>query len=64
MFQTFLRLSKKRSEIYPLLGAVSVALGAGVFFSSKHLIGDPSLRFNPRTRSNQPSLRQPEDLQE
>lgn len=44
MFSQFIKVSRTRAEIYPLLGAVTFALGMGGFYSFKQLIFNPNIR--------------------
>lgn len=57
MFSQFIKVSRSRTEIYPLVGAVTFALGMGTVFSAKHLLFNPDIKVNRTTRSNPPTLK-------
>ena len=52
MCSQFLYLSKSRPEIYPLIGAVSFAVGMGVFASTRSLLYNPDVKVDQKKRSN------------
>ena len=60
MFSQFLYLSKSRPEIYPLIGAVSFAVGMGVFASTRSLLYNPDVKVNKTKRSNPIRFQLPE----
>lgn len=59
MFSQFLRLSKSRTEIYPLIAAVSFAVGMGTYASVQNMFFNSDVHWNPKERSQPRELNLP-----
>lgn len=51
MLSNFFKISRSKSEIYPLIGAVTFAVGMGTYCSVKNLFFNPDIKLDPKKRS-------------